>query len=81
MNTPVFIDSAKIKKSGKFSFKVKAGEPDFYQVGYSESDFMTLLAEPGEKIKLDFGSPRTLQGLYGNRFGRIGAGENARYEA
>jgi len=57
VNTPVFIDSAKIKKSGKFRFKVKAGEPDFYQVGYSESDFMTLLAEPGERIKLDFGSP------------------------
>ncbi|MGB8491776.1 MAG: TlpA disulfide reductase family protein [Bacteroidales bacterium] len=50
--TPV--DSAKIGKDGTFRFRVKATEPDFYQVGYSSSDFVTLLAQPGEKIKLEF---------------------------
>ncbi|TAL68495.1 MAG: redoxin domain-containing protein [Bacteroidetes bacterium] len=54
INTPVFIDSSKISKKGKFKIKVKASEVDFYQVGFSTNDFITLLAEPGEKIKLEF---------------------------
>ncbi|MCE5346992.1 MAG: AhpC/TSA family protein [Bacteroidales bacterium] len=56
VNTPVFIDSAKINKKGKFRFKIKASEPDFYQIGFSTADFITILAEPGEKIKLTFES-------------------------
>ena len=48
------LDSAKIGKDGTFRFRVKTAEPDFYQVGYSPSDFVTLLAQPGEKIKLEF---------------------------
>jgi thiol-disulfide isomerase/thioredoxin len=54
VNTPVFIDSVKISSKGKFSVKVKATEADFYQLGFSKNDFITLLAEPGEKIKLVF---------------------------
>jgi hypothetical protein len=54
VNTPILIDSAKISKKGMFTFKVKASDPDFYQVGISSSDFITLLAKPGEKIKLEF---------------------------
>lgn len=49
-----FIDSVKIGKNGHFKFRVKAGEPDFYQVGFTSSNFITLLAEPGEKIRLSF---------------------------
>ncbi len=56
VNTPVFIDSAKISKRGAFSFKVKASEPDFYQLGFSTGNFVTLLADPGEKIALTFNS-------------------------
>lgn len=56
VNTPVFIDSAKISKSGAFKFRVKAKEADFYQLGFSTSNFVTLLAEPGEKINLTFKS-------------------------
>ncbi len=56
VNTPVFIDSAKISKGGAFSFKVKASEPDFYQLGFSTGNFITLLADPGEKIGLSFNS-------------------------
>jgi thiol-disulfide isomerase/thioredoxin len=55
VDTPVLIDSAKISKKGGFRLKVKASEADFYQLGFSSKDFITLLAEPGEKIKLVFG--------------------------
>jgi thiol-disulfide isomerase/thioredoxin len=54
VNTPVLIDSAKITKKGSFRFKVKATETDFYQLGFSTANFITLLAEPGEKISITF---------------------------
>jgi len=54
VDTPVLIDSAKIRKNGEFSLKIKSSEADFYQLGFSNADFITLLAEPGEKIRLDF---------------------------
>ena len=54
VDTPILIDSAKISKKGRFSFRVKASGADFYQLGYSSNDFITLLAEPGEKINLVF---------------------------
>lgn len=50
----IFIDSAKINSKGEFRFRVKASDADFYQIGFSESDFVTILAEPGEKIELQF---------------------------
>jgi thiol-disulfide isomerase/thioredoxin len=54
LDTPVFVDSAKIKSNGNFKFRIKASEPDFYQVCLSNTNFITILAEPGEKIKLSF---------------------------
>jgi thiol-disulfide isomerase/thioredoxin len=54
VNTPVLVDSAKVRKNGRFRIKVKSVGPDFFQLGYSSSDFITLLAEPGEKITLHF---------------------------
>jgi thiol-disulfide isomerase/thioredoxin len=54
VNTTVFIDSVKISRSGSFKLKTKASGPEFYQLGFSTSNFITLLAEPGEKIKLTF---------------------------
>lgn len=56
VDKPVFIDSVKIKKNGNFKVRVKASEPDFYQLGFSSRDFITLLAEPGEKITINFNS-------------------------
>lgn len=53
INTPVLLDSAKIGKNGQFRFRISASEPDFYQLGFSGSDFVTLLAEPGEKIRIN----------------------------
>jgi thiol-disulfide isomerase/thioredoxin len=54
VNTPIFLDSAKISKHGSFRFKVKAKDADFYEIGFTTSDFITLLAKPGEKINLTF---------------------------
>ena len=54
VDKPVIIDSSKISEKGKFSFKVRASEPDFYQLEYSDSDFVNLLAEPEEKISIEF---------------------------
>ncbi|MGD0582818.1 MAG: TlpA disulfide reductase family protein [Bacteroidales bacterium] len=48
------VDSVKIKNNGSFRLKVKASAPEFYEVGFSDSDFITLLAGPGERIKLGF---------------------------
>ena len=54
VNISVPLDSVKIKNNGSFRLKIKASEPEFYEVGISTTDFVTLLAEPGEKIKLGF---------------------------
>jgi cytochrome oxidase Cu insertion factor (SCO1/SenC/PrrC family) len=54
LETPILIDSSEISKKGTFRFKVKASEPDFYQVSLTPDNFITLLAVPGEKIKLGF---------------------------
>jgi hypothetical protein len=56
VDTPILIDSAKINGKGAFRFKVKASDSEFYQLGVSQSNFITLLAEPGEKIDLEFSS-------------------------
>ena len=63
VDTPILIDSAKIDQKGRFRFKIKTSGPDFYQLGYSSSDFITLLAEAGEKINLKFGD-KTLSTNY-----------------
>lgn len=54
VDTPVLIDSFKISRKGLFRFRIKASGPDFYQLAFSKADFITLLAEPGEEIKLVF---------------------------
>jgi thiol-disulfide isomerase/thioredoxin len=56
VDTPILIDSAKISKSGSFRFRVKATGAEFYQLGFSNSNFITLLVESGEKINLVFNS-------------------------
>jgi thiol-disulfide isomerase/thioredoxin len=48
------IDSARIRKNGNFSFRINASEPDFYQISLTGSDFITILAEPGERIRITF---------------------------
>lgn len=53
VNTSVLIDSVKIGRNGSFRLRVETAQPEFFQVG-STKDFVTLLAKPGEKIKLSF---------------------------
>jgi thiol-disulfide isomerase/thioredoxin len=54
VNTLMLIDSSKIRNNGKFKFKIKVSYPDFYQLGFSNKDFITILGGPGEKMKLVF---------------------------
>jgi thiol-disulfide isomerase/thioredoxin len=54
INTTIVLDSSRINNKGNFRFRIKSREPDFYQVGSSSKDFVTLLASPGEKIVLFF---------------------------
>ncbi len=56
INMPILVDSSKINSKGNFRFRIKATEPDFYQIGYSNVNFANLLAEPGEKIEIVFDS-------------------------
>jgi len=56
INTPVSVDSVKIRKNGTFRIRIKATLPEFYQLGITGKGFITLLAEPGEKIKVSFKS-------------------------
>lgn len=54
INTLVLTDSSKVSKRGRFHFKVRSKVPEFYQIGYSEKEFVTILAGPGEKIRINF---------------------------
>ena len=47
LNTPVLIDSAKISRKGSFFLRVKSTDAEFYQLGFSSTNFITLLTEPG----------------------------------
>jgi len=47
-----FIDSVKIKKDGSFKLKTTTDITRFYQLSISETNFITLLIEPGEKIHI-----------------------------
>lgn len=62
INTLVLLDSSKVSKSGKFHFRVRSKNPDFYHIGYSDKEFVTILAEPGEKIKINFSGKNLLDG-------------------
>jgi hypothetical protein len=76
INNIEFIDSAKISSNGRFRIRIKATEPDFYQAGFSSTNFMTLLAEPGEKINLTFADENlylnyTVEGSEGSELVKI----------
>ena len=51
----IFVDSAKISNNN-FRFKVDITDPTFFMVGTSDNEFVTILAEPGEKVSLKFNS-------------------------
>jgi len=43
------VDSARINSKGVFRFRIKTGEPDFYQIGYSPEDFKPCWQNPEKK--------------------------------
>lgn len=63
LSAVTLIDSAKINSKGNFRLKLKGTAPEFYQIGYSQADFVTLLIFPEDKIHLNF-SDTTLQSNY-----------------
>lgn len=52
VDKPVTVDSVKLGKSGRFSFKTAVGEPTFYTLRFGKSEAVTLLAEPGKEISI-----------------------------
>lgn len=54
LKNPAFIDSVRISRTGKFKIKIDAGEPSFYTLGFDNNEFITVVAEPGDRISLDF---------------------------
>jgi len=58
LNVPVFIDSTKINKQGNFKLKIDIDEPGFYTLGFSNVEFVTILAEPGNRINIEFKGQR-----------------------
>ncbi|MFO7575150.1 MAG: TlpA disulfide reductase family protein [Bacteroidales bacterium] len=57
VNKTEALDSAKIKSNGSFRFKFSVPQSNFYQVGNSATEFITLVIHPGERILLGFNGP------------------------
>ena len=47
------VDSAKLERDGKFSFHRQIENPTFYVLRTTHQSFLTILMEPGEKMKLE----------------------------
>ena len=54
ITTSMLMDSARIRKNGSFSLRIKESRPEFYTLGFSDSDFITILAKGGDRISLEF---------------------------
>ncbi len=50
---PVPIDSVKPGNNGKFTFRTSISIPSFYRIRIADNNFITLLAEPGERINIE----------------------------
>jgi len=51
-NELLTIDSAILSKDGIFEFKRKVKFPSFYLLKINQNNYLTMLIEPGEKIKM-----------------------------
>jgi len=63
VDVPVLIDSVRINRSGKFSIRFNSEMPEFYNLGFDNYEFITLIAHPGDNIIVDF-KGRQLQDDY-----------------
>lgn len=52
-NNLATIDSVKVSEAGAFSFSKEIKNPAFYLLRFNENNFLTMLVEPGEKVKID----------------------------
>jgi thiol-disulfide isomerase/thioredoxin len=50
-NRFITVDSVIISEDGRFDFKRKVKHPSFYLLKINQNNFLTMLFEPGEKIK------------------------------
>jgi hypothetical protein len=65
--TDKIIDSAVVKKSGKFKFSIPIEMPGYYQLKFKDGKNLTLILSPGEKINLasdfnDFYNTKKMEG-------------------
>jgi hypothetical protein len=63
VESPRVIDSITIRGNNRFSFSAKTSLPAFYRLRLDDNNFITLLAEPGEKIIIT-ASASNLPGSY-----------------
>jgi thioredoxin-related protein len=54
LNNTIFVDSVKINSSGNFRIELEDDEPAFYSIGYNDDEFVTVVTEPGDRIRLVF---------------------------
>lgn len=57
VDIPVLVDSVKIHRNGKFSIRFDSDQPNFYNLGFDNKEFITLLAYPGDNIGVTFDGP------------------------
>lgn len=60
---PLFIDSIKLDAKGRFSFRYKLPYESFYNIHTSMNNYIVILPQTGEKIKL-YGDYNNLEGTY-----------------
>jgi len=54
INIPVLVDSVKIRKSGDFMIRLKPEQPNFYNLGFDDNEFITVLVFSGDRIDIKF---------------------------
>jgi thiol-disulfide isomerase/thioredoxin len=66
------IDSLELSENGEFSFETEIAYPTFYLLKTTDDNFLTILAEQGENIKITaeynkLGNPESLKGSEGTQ--------------
>lgn len=54
VDIPLLIDSVKIGRSGRFTVRFTSDQPNFYNLGFDNREFITLIASPDDNIDLVF---------------------------
>jgi peroxiredoxin len=54
----VFVDSVKPGRTGNFSLILESRQTDYYNLGFNNNEFITLIASPGDRIDISFNGPR-----------------------